>query len=59
MVVDVPDPEVVVPPGDRVMTQVPVAGSPLKSTLPVETIQVGWVMVPFTGAVGTELMVTV
>src|ERR1700688_4123447 len=28
------------------------AGSPLKSTLPVATTQVGWVIAPTTGAVG-------
>jgi hypothetical protein len=42
----------VVPPGERVRVQVPDAGNPLKATLPVATVQVGWVMVPTTGAVG-------
>ena len=28
------------------------AGNPLKATLPVGVVQVGWVMVPTTGAVG-------
>jgi hypothetical protein len=30
----------------------PPAGKPLKATLPVWTVQVGWVMVPMTGAAG-------
>jgi hypothetical protein len=34
------------------MVHVPVEGSPLSKTLPVETAQVGWVMVPTTGASG-------
>ena len=51
-VVDVPVPVVVVPPGFRVSVQVPVEGRPLSTTLPVATVQVGWVMVPTTGAVG-------
>lgn len=62
IVVLVPDPVVVAPPGDRVSVQVPVAGRPFSTTLPVETLQVGWVMVPTTGAVGVTgwgLMVTV
>ena len=36
------------------------AGKPLKATLPVGTVQVGWVIVPTTGAdvVGTALITT-
>jgi len=40
------------------IVQVP-AGSPLSATLPVETVQVGWVIVPTTGAAGMALTVTV
>ena len=40
-VVLVPVPVVVVLPGDLVKVQVPVAGKPLKATLPVATVQVG------------------
>ena len=36
------------------MVQVPEAGKPLKTTLPVATVQVGWVMVPTVGAVGVD-----
>jgi hypothetical protein len=52
MVVLVPVPVVVVPPGVRVKVQLPVAGKPFKITLPVATKQVGWVIVPTVGAVG-------
>ncbi len=52
MVELVPEPVVVVPPGDRVKVHVPVAGSPLKITLPVAKAQLGWVIVPTVGAVG-------
>jgi hypothetical protein len=52
MVVLVPVPVVVVPPGVRVKVQLPVAGNPFNTTLPVATEQVGWVMVPTVGAVG-------
>ena len=45
---------VVVPPGDLVSVHVPVAGKPDKTTLPVATLQVGWVIVPTVGAVGVE-----
>ena len=34
------------------MVQVPEAGKPLRSTLPVATAQVGWVRVPVNGAEG-------
>ena len=47
-----PEPVVVVPPGDLVSVQVPVAGKPFKTTLPVAKVQVGWVIVPTVGAVG-------
>jgi hypothetical protein len=48
----VPVPVMVEPPGVAVTVQVPDAGSPLKATLPVAVVQVGWVMVPTTGADG-------
>ena len=48
---------VVVPPGDLVRVHVPVAGNPDKTTLPVASAQVGWVMVPTMGAVGVEAWV--
>jgi hypothetical protein len=51
IVVVVPVP-VVVPPGLRVNVHVPVAGKPLRATLPVETLQVGCVTVPTEGAAG-------
>jgi hypothetical protein len=41
IVVLVPVPEVVVPPGVLVKVHVPVAGSPLKIMLPVATVHVG------------------
>jgi hypothetical protein len=40
------------------IVQVP-DGSPLSTTLPVETVQVGWVIVPTTGAAGMALTVRV
>ena len=46
------------PPGLRVRVHVPVAGKPLRATLPVETEQVAWVIVPTTGAEGSGLTVT-
>jgi hypothetical protein len=52
MVVLVPVPVVVVPPGVLVNVQVPDDGNPLKSTLPVDTEHVGCVIVPITGAEG-------
>ena len=52
MVELVPVPVVVIAPGDRVSVQVPAAGRPFRTTLPVATEQVGWVMVPISGAAG-------
>jgi len=60
MVVLVPVP-VVVPPGVLVNVHVPVAGKPLKTTLPVDTLHVGCVMRPTVGAgggVGTASIIT-
>ena len=48
----VPVPVIVVEPTDSVTVQVPVMGEPLRATLPVATVQVGWVIVPTTGADG-------
>ena len=47
----VPVPVMVADPGDAVTVQAP-AGNPLRATLPVDTVQVGCVMVPMMGAVG-------
>jgi hypothetical protein len=51
-VVLVPLPVVDVPPGVRTKVQVPLEGNPPRTTLPVDTAQVGCVMVPTIGAVG-------
>jgi hypothetical protein len=53
-VVVAPDPEISTPPGFLVNIHVPVAGNPLKTTLPVDISQVGWVIVPTTGADGAD-----
>lgn len=61
MVVPVPLPVVVIPPGLLVRVQLPEAGSPLRTTLPVATEHVGWVMELICGAAGVggwELMTT-
>ena len=52
MVVLMPDPVVIVPPGVLVSVHVPVEGKPLNTTLPVGTEHVGCVIVPTAGAVG-------
>ena len=52
MVALVPVPVVVVPPGVLVKVQLPLAGKPFNTTLPVATEQVGWVIIPTIGAVG-------
>jgi hypothetical protein len=52
MVVLVPVPVVVVPPGVLVNVHVPVAGKPFNTTLPVDRAHVGCVIVPIVGAVG-------
>jgi hypothetical protein len=59
MVVLVPVPEVVVPPGFLVKVQVPVAGNPLKTTLPVGTEHVGCVILPAIGAEIIEFTVAI
>ena len=50
----VPVPVVMVPPGDLVKVQVPVAGKPFKATLPVIPFNGGWVIVPIIGAPGVD-----
>ena len=52
MVVLVPVPVLVVPPGLLVRVQVPEDGRPLNATVPVDTPHVGCVRVPTTGALG-------
>ena len=52
IVVLVPVPVVVVAPGILVNVHVPDSGKPLKTTLPVATVQVGCVIVPTPGAGG-------
>jgi len=52
IVVLVPVPVVVVPPGMRVSVHIPETGKPDKTTLPVGTWHVGCVMVPTVGAAG-------
>lgn len=49
-----PEPVIVMLPGERVRVQLPVAGRPLRATLPVDRAHVGWVIVPTTGAVGVS-----
>jgi len=61
IVMAVPEPEVVTAPGDIVIVQVPDEGRPLRGTLPVGMLQVGWIIVPTTGVEGVtgwELIVT-
>ncbi len=52
MVVVLPLPVEVNPSGLLVRVHVPVAGSPLRGTVPVATSQSGWVIVPTPGAIG-------
>ena len=51
-VVLVPVPVDIILPGLRVKVQVPGEGNPFKITLPVDTVHVGWLMIPGTGAGG-------
>ncbi len=51
LVVPVP---VIVEPPVAVTVQLPLDGRPLKATLPVAVAQVGWVIVPTTGADGVK-----
>ncbi len=52
MVLLVPVPVVLTAPGLLVRVHVPEAGRPVKVTLPVDTLHVGWMMVPTVGAPG-------
>ena len=52
IVVDVPLPVVVIPPGVLVNVHVPDDGKPFNTTEPVDKAQVGCVTVPTAGAVG-------
>ena len=54
MVILVPDPVAVVPPGVLVNVQVPVPGRLLRTTIPVRTVHVGCVIVPTVGGDGEE-----
>jgi hypothetical protein len=47
-----PVPVFVDPPGEAVTVHEPEAGRLLRSTLPVEVEQVGWVIVPTDGTLG-------
>jgi hypothetical protein len=57
IVVLVPVPVVVVPPGVLVSVHVPVDGRPLRITLPVGVEQFGLVIVPTIGAAGVDGLV--
>jgi hypothetical protein len=46
IVVLVPEPVVVTPPGSLVMVHVPLEGNPLRTTLPVAALQLGCVITP-------------
>ena len=59
MVVLVPVPVLVIPPGVLVKVQVPVAGKLFKTTLPVGTVHVGCVVTSGRGAEGIESTVAV
>ena len=49
MVVLLPVPVIVVPPGNLDRVHVPFDGKSFKTTLPVAKVQVGWVIVPTDG----------
>ncbi len=52
MVLPVPVPVVIIPPGDLVNVQVPDDGKPFITTLPVTVAHVGCIITPTVGAVG-------
>jgi hypothetical protein len=58
-VVLVPLPLVLVAPGLRISVQVPGVGKPFRTTLPVPTVQVRFVMVPIVGVAGVAFTVSV
>ena len=47
-------PVLISPSGELIKVHVPDAGNPLSITLPLELVQVGWVIVPMIGAGGDE-----
>ena len=59
IVVLLPEPDVVVPPGLLVICQFPLEGNPFNITLPVNEVQVGCVITPVDGTDGLELTVSV
>ena len=59
IVVLTPVPDVITLSGERVRDHVPDEGKPLSITLPVETVHVGFVIVPTTGAEGSAFTVRV
>lgn len=59
MVKLVPEPVFVIPSGARVKVHIPVAGKPFRTTLPVTTSHVGWLMVLTMGADGLVFTVRV
>ena len=59
IVLDVPVPVVIIPPGVLVNVHVPVAGKPFNTTLPVGTVTVGCVILPMIGAVGDKMILAV
>ena len=48
----IPVPVVKIPPGLRINVHIPLDGNPLKNTFPVNTVHVGWVIVPTIGTDG-------
>lgn len=55
----VPEPLLVIPPGFLIKVQFPLEGNPFKTTLPVATEQLVWVIVPMEGVEGTGFTVSV
>ena len=55
----VPEPFVIIEPGLRINVQVPVDGNPLRTTLPVDEVQVKLVIVPTIGVDGIAFTVKV
>jgi hypothetical protein len=58
IVVLIPVPFVVTPPGNLVTVQVPLDGNPFRTTLPVDNPHVGCTTVPIWGSEGFELTVS-
>jgi hypothetical protein len=55
----VPEPDVIVPPGDMVIVHSLLDGKSFRTTLPVETRHVGWVLGPIRGSLGGVSTVSV